>query len=82
MCIANWVLFRAADMNAAVNIYKGLIGLNGVHLPHIINLTLGKLDNFYSILGLHLARSHFTLAAGSSYDFTTHYLFSLAQTII
>ena len=52
-CVSlTWVLFRAADMNAAVNIYKGLIGLNGVHLPLHYKSYLGQIGQFLQHSGV------------------------------
>jgi alginate O-acetyltransferase complex protein AlgI len=36
-----WVLFRSENINAALSVYKGMIGLNGISIPMPIVLKLG-----------------------------------------
>jgi len=41
-----WIFFRAKDIDQAVNIIKGLIGLNGVALPYVLLSHLSFLEKY------------------------------------
>lgn len=47
-----WVLFRAEGINAALNVYKGMIGLNGFVLPQAWMTYLGPLEGWLSDQGV------------------------------
>lgn len=41
--VVGWVLFRAADLDAALRMLEGMAGLNGIALPNAIAVRLGGL---------------------------------------
>lgn len=60
VCVSlTWVLFRAADMLSAINIYKGLIGLNGIHLPIHYKSYLGQIGDTLESYGIMFAPIYF-----------------------
>jgi alginate O-acetyltransferase complex protein AlgI len=50
--IVGWVYFRAADMATAGLILKGMMGLNGVHIPNAIFVRLGGLQEILTALDI------------------------------
>jgi D-alanyl-lipoteichoic acid acyltransferase DltB (MBOAT superfamily) len=50
--IIGWVFFRATDLDAAINLLKGMAGLNGVALPNAIAARLGGLWTMLSQWGV------------------------------
>jgi len=50
-----WVLFRAADLDAAAAMYRGLVGLNGVALPESYLGHLGALGQRLAAVGVAFA---------------------------
>lgn len=71
-----WVLFRAENLPTAVNIYKGLLGLNGVsiHMPIALKLEMKDLFEKIGILmpldgARHLSYTYMWVLALSVYVF-------------
>jgi hypothetical protein len=49
---ASMIVFRAATMGSAVNLLKGMVGLNGVALPRSVIERLGPLTSWLSEAGV------------------------------
>jgi alginate O-acetyltransferase complex protein AlgI len=47
------VFFRASTVHAAVNIVRGMIGLNGVELPAVLMTALGPIGGWMQRAGVH-----------------------------
>ena len=47
-----WVPFRAASITATLQIWRGMIGLNGVSLPESLKSSLGGISNQVNFLGV------------------------------
>lgn len=47
-----WVVFRAPNMAGALDVYRGLFGLNGISLPHGLDRISGWLPSAVSFQGL------------------------------
>ena len=60
--VVGWVFFRAPDVNAAVAMLAGMIGLNGVALPEGLAGYLGPIPALLGRFGVE-----FTLGAGTNF---------------
>ena len=50
--VVSWVLFRAENLNAALLIFKGMVGLNGIAIPIGIANKLGGIKPILATLGV------------------------------
>ncbi|MCH9672854.1 MAG: MBOAT family protein, partial [Gammaproteobacteria bacterium] len=50
--VVGWVFFRAENFDAAFAILSGMLGFNGVAIPHAIFLRLGALEPIFSALSI------------------------------
>ena len=67
--IIAWVLFRSDSFFAALNIYKGMFGYNGITLPEFYYYRLGSLSNYLMELGVSFD--------GLKYFYGTQQIFSI-----
>ena len=50
--VLGWVFFRATSFDAALSLVKGMFGVNGVSLPDVIGLRLGRLGTWLAGQGV------------------------------
>lgn len=65
--VAAMVLFRASSVNAAVLLWKGMLGVYGVTLPQAVFARLGAAAGWLSALGVQLAWSSGSLLVAATF---------------
>ncbi|PSR19090.1 membrane-bound O-acyltransferase family protein [filamentous cyanobacterium CCP3] len=62
-----WVLFRSESLQAAVAMFRGMIGLNGIMIPQAIAMKIGPVKELFALLGA-------TFPEWSNYDLEMPFL--------
>lgn len=70
--VLTMVVFRAASMGDAMEIYRGMIGLNGVTMPVSVAGQLGPMEDILISLGVEM-----DFSSGSHFIFSSLWVFAL-----